>query len=306
MSRLGSLLVALVSAACGGGQSSGVPVASKQIETVPRAPESDARPAHLISSARATLQYLPKDVDTVAHFDWRKIRGGMLYGHEPLTSLQEELLPFREKCGLNLLERVDTVTVGLTGKSDPDESFIAVVGGDIKKSDVETCLLKLGAPMEAGHFVLAGDEFNLLWVAEGVLLVSRKVLAADMQARLNKGTLLEAPELMQWIRKTDSHAEVWGAAAGEGVLFEGLRSLGGGPEGLYLNVEVDDTVAVFVSIQFQKADGAQQVESLVRAINGSPRPSNDNELQLDTIDVRRDGRRLDVVIKVNPPKIAAP
>jgi hypothetical protein len=76
---------------------------------------------------------------------------------------------------------------------------------------------------------------------------------------------------------------------------------------MYLNLDIDEKISVFLSVTFALADQARDVERLVQQVSDQARSSEDpGSLQLDSIEAKREGRRLDIFIKLSPPSLATP
>lgn len=111
---------------------------------------------------------------------------------------------------------------------------------------------------------------------------------------------------MQWVSRTDSHAQIWGAGLGAGALADGLRSLGDLPLGMYLNVDIGHEISAFLSVQFNKQDTARQVKSLMRSASQMNHSPGEDRIHLKSFDVKRDGGRLDLLMRLVAPKVASP
>lgn len=296
--------------ACGGNHKPGATDTAPRAEerVVPRqvqetAPATSAlAPQRKRVSPRPILDVLPGDRSMIVHLNWRTLEASDFFqAHRDalLASLNEPIAFVRDRCALEPIQELESLTIALGPEPLGGKDMLVAATLRIGRAAVESCVAKAGGTVQEGKYLVDGKTLHVYWPSERTLLLSESMSAADMRAALGKGRASNNELVMQFLRKTDSHAAVWGG----GAIPDSVSALAGGgfamPHGFFFNMNAWSGIDGAMNLLFKSEEDATATLTMLQmGINmmGSQMPGG-TELR-NAIQMERQGNhiKIDAVI----------
>jgi hypothetical protein len=259
------------------------------------------------------LALLPADSEIVIGMNLGQMQQSALWKQfvEPkLASAEAQPMmnEFKAKCGTDPMKMISSIAVGIRGVSD-QPSAVAVAHG-LDKAKVLDCIEKTKADLAKDGGEVTRDGDVILFKADrgqpvavqftsdstAVIVVGANANAAGVKAVLGGGPSLKssAPflEMYKKLKTTDS---IWGLASGK-VLDR--VPLGLKVTAAYGSINVTDSLAIDMRVQFDKPETATQAAEMANAETKPLTPQ-----YLDKAEATAEGNELHTLVTVSGQKL---
>ncbi|HEY0993152.1 MAG TPA: hypothetical protein VGD80_39135 [Kofleriaceae bacterium] len=241
-----------------------------------------APPREPVASQDA-LAYLPADSEFVIRLDLKALRKSPLWAEyaPQIAAAAVRMAEIRDKCGIDLLETIESVTVGYRNVEATDA--VLVMRG-VQRDALMACNTlqrRDDDPVEVaadrGIYTMASRDGTrqLLAFADRSTMVfqsSTRDMPDSMRAMLRGGApLRRSPDFLAAYERLSPGVALWFVMTGNGSLFQSLPA-DAAIRSAYGTVRVDDNVVVAMHMMVDDAGRATQTSALLDHVLQRARP----------------------------------
>jgi hypothetical protein len=266
------------------------------------------------------LALLPADSEVVVGINVGQIQGSGLWKQFVAPQIDkartqnkmEKYNELKDKCGLDPLATLKTVTFGFRNTSGDKPDGVIVIHG-LDKAKALACPDKMKEDIAShgtevtrdGDTVLVknkqGDTFGIAFANDNtaVVVLGDKATAAGVKAVMAGGSALKtSPAFVAMYSKVKTGDSVWFLVNGK-LLDQGAMVLGAKPQAAFGSLNVTDGLSLDTRMRLDSADAASQAAAKLKAQTAQI------EAMVDKVDVGSDADQVKISVVLSNAKLQA-